>query len=419
MKFTPLILFICISIYSNTLYSQIDSSDNINQRLKVYISCEICDNTYLKENVQFVDYVRIPEEAEVYLLSTSLPTAAGGMDNTLFFIGQNGFRGMDDTIKVVTEVGETWEEKRKKSTQLIKVGLMRYISRTDLANYISINYQAPQKNNNNGSSQKDRWDLWYFRLSSNFNASGEKSYKNLGIWSSFSADRITEDWKTEFSISNNFSGSWYYVDDTTTIESKNLSYGFSNLIVKSISKHWSVGNSVYLNSSEFNNIKVSASFRPSIEYNIYPYSEASRRQLRFLYGIGPKQVYYNDTTIYLQIKELLFEHSLRMGFEQIEPWGSIYLSMSWANYLHDFKYNNLDFYTSINWRIFRGFSLRLSGGIDFIHNQLNLPKYSATPEEILTRQRILASQYSYWLSGGISYSFGSINNNIVNPRFDF
>ena len=60
----------------------------------------------------------------------------------------------------------------------------------------------------------------------------------------------------------------------------------------------------------------------------------------------------------------------------------------------------------------------MNGGISFIHDQINLRKSTASSEEILTRQRQLESQYSYWLSGGISYSFGSIYNNIVNPRFD-
>ena len=37
--------------------------------------------------------------------------------------------------------------------------------------------------------------------------------------------------------------------------------------------------------------------------------------------------------------------------------------------------------------------------------------------DILLRQRELASGYNYWLNFGVSYSFGSIYNNIVNPRF--
>ena len=41
----------------------------------------------------------------------------------------------------------------------------------------------------------------------------------------------------------------------------------------------------------------------------------------------------------------------------------------------------------------------------------------ATTEEILVRQRQLASGYNYYMSFSVSYSFGSIFNNIVNPRF--
>jgi len=63
-------------------------------------------------------------------------------------------------------------------------------------------------------------------------------------------------------------------------------------------------------------------------------------------------------------------------------------------------------------------SFDLSGGISLVHDQINLPKKGASYEEILTRQRQLESQYDYWLSGGLSFSFGSIFNNVVNPRFN-
>ena len=52
-----------------------------------------------------------------------------------------------------------------------------------------------------------------------------------------------------------------------------------------------------------------------------------------------------------------------------------------------------------------------------IHDQLSLPRRGATPEEILLRQRRLASSYEYELSLGMTYSFGSIFSSIVNPRF--
>jgi hypothetical protein len=40
-----------------------------------------------------------------------------------------------------------------------------------------------------------------------------------------------------------------------------------------------------------------------------------------------------------------------------------------------------------------------------------------TPEDILLQIRQLETQYDYYTSVGISYKFGSIYSNIVNPRF--
>jgi len=50
--------------------------------------------------------------------------------------------------------------------------------------------------------------------------------------------------------------------------------------------------------------------------------------------------------------------------------------------------------------------------------QLNIPKTSASYEDILLKQKEIASDYSFWMSAGLSYTFGSIYNNVVNPRFN-
>jgi len=68
-------------------------------------------------------------------------------------------------------------------------------------------------------------------------------------------------------------------------------------------------------------------------------------------------------------------------------------------------------------RIVKGLSFNISTGVSVIHDQLNLVKGEATPEQVLTRQKELVTQYSYYTSFGFSYTFGSIYNNVVNPRF--
>jgi hypothetical protein len=68
-------------------------------------------------------------------------------------------------------------------------------------------------------------------------------------------------------------------------------------------------------------------------------------------------------------------------------------------------------------RLREGLSLTLAGNFSWIRDQITLPRRGATAEEILLRQRQLATNYSYWISVGLTYTFGAIYNNVVNPRF--
>jgi len=72
---------------------------------------------------------------------------------------------------------------------------------------------------------------------------------------------------------------------------------------------------------------------------------------------------------------------------------------------------------SISLRVISGLSVSISGGYSFIHDQLSLRKEGATEEERLLRLREMATEYSFWTSFSITYTFGSIYSNIVNPIF--
>ncbi|MFZ1292340.1 MAG: hypothetical protein WAR79_19760 [Melioribacteraceae bacterium] len=67
--------------------------------------------------------------------------------------------------------------------------------------------------------------------------------------------------------------------------------------------------------------------------------------------------------------------------------------------------------------MFKGFSLNLDGSYSIIRNQISLAKGNASLEEVLLQRRQLQTGFYFWGSFGISYSFGSIYNNIVNSRF--
>jgi len=74
-------------------------------------------------------------------------------------------------------------------------------------------------------------------------------------------------------------------------------------------------------------------------------------------------------------------------------------------------------YGNTDVRLFKGFSFDAFGGYDKINDQIDLRKAEASTEDVLLHVQQLATSYNYFLGFGINYRFGSIFNNIVNPRF--
>jgi len=52
-----------------------------------------------------------------------------------------------------------------------------------------------------------------------------------------------------------------------------------------------------------------------------------------------------------------------------------------------------------------------------VHNQISLPRGEASLEDVLLRRKMQATEYQFSTSFGLTYTFGSIYNNVVNPRF--
>ncbi len=367
---------------------------------------------YIRKEIPYVNYVRDIKDAGVYIISTVERTGSGGREFTYFLVGQNENAGMADTLKFVAAPDETQDEIRQHEANTLKMGLMRYVAKTPLSKYMKISFTQPMSE----TVSTDNWNSWVFRTSLNGYLNGEKSYNSSYLNGNFSANRVTKDWKINLSSRVNYSFDNFDIDGEL-YKSENNSKSVNALIVKSLTEHWSYGGSLSAISSSYNNLKLSTSFMPGIEYDIFPYSESTRRQLRLLYRVGFNQVYYNDTTVYDKIEESLWMHSLSAAYEVVQKWGSIEVSASYSNYLHSWSKNNLSLDGYLNLRIAKGLSVNFGGGAALIHDQLGLVKGGATAEEVLLRRRQLETQFEYFTSFGFTYTFGSIYNNVVNPRF--
>ena len=76
---------------------------------------------------------------------------------------------------------------------------------------------------------------------------------------------------------------------------------------------------------------------------------------------------------------------------------------------------SLNGYISV--RIAKGLNFNIGGGGSLIYNQRNITKGEDTVEEVLTRRSEQRTNYRLFSHFGFTYTFGSIYNNVVNPRF--
>lgn len=380
---------------------------------RVFLDCSSCDLEFIKTEITFVNYVRDRNEAQVHILVTSSQTASGGREYTLTFIGQNEFKGIDDTVHYYTSATFTEDEVRKGLVRTLKLGLMTYVVRTPIASRISLRDEGPPAGPAGGA---DKWRSWVFSASSQGYFQGERSVGRSSWGMNVSANKITTDIKLRLGLTADFSRDRYEYEGTT-YRSRRESYDFSGLFVKAIDDHWSVGLALTADSSIYSNLKFRVAPAPAVEYNIFPYSKYARQQLRLLYKLRYEAVSYHEETIYFKTRESLFSESLSATLDLKEKWGLITLVAEGSHYFHDFSKYSLNVFGVLQLNLMKGFNLYAGGGGGRIHDQLSLRAGGATLQEILLQQRQLASSYNYFALFGLSYTFGSIYTNVVNPRF--
>lgn len=403
---TLLLVLISITVLAQT--NTVNSDTLRKDAIRVYMDA----NDFIKREITFINYVRDVKDAQVYILDAFEQSGSGGIKYTYFLVGQNEFSGMNDTVSVSTQPNDTQDQRRQKQVSILKMALMRYVAQTPLADYIDIRFTRPIAEEVN----IDKWNNWVFRSRLTGRLNEQKTTKSSDYSFSFSASRVTNNWKLIFDVSFDEGKDIFKIGDIE-IESGSSSKSFESLIVRSINDHWSYGGSADYNRSTFRNYDANIEIMPAIEYDVFPYSESTRRQLRFMYSAGFVYNDYTDTTVYLKLNESLWAQKLTTTYSVIQKWGSINVGLEWQNYFHDWALNNLSLSGSMEFRITRGLSLTLGGGASLIHDQLNLVLDGATTEEILTRQKELETNYSFYTNFGITYTFGSIYNNVVNPRF--
>ena len=410
-------LFLLTTVLSAPAVAQAPAASD---RVRVYLDCFDCFPQFLRDEITFVDFVRQPQDADVHLLSRSQDTGGGGREVVLRFVGRGRFAGHDHDLRALTIASDTENTRREVVFRTVVVGLLDYVAHDGIPEGVTLTVTTAPRPAAEVEAD-DPWNQWVFsvRGESWYERDERQSDRTLRI--NYSADRITENWKITFGGRINENQQTFVLrqgePDESELEVTRQDRNLTGFVAKSLGPHWSVGVRGRVASSTFSNNEFTVSLAPAIEYNVFPYSQYASRQLRIGYELGADRVRYNEITIFDKQEETLAQQEVSVRVEQRQTWGSVFGGFDFSQYLHDFEKYRLDVRGSASIRLARGLSVNFSGDASRIRDQISLPRRGATSEEVLLSLRQLQSGYDVGFRVGLTYSFGSLFNNIVNPRF--
>jgi hypothetical protein len=423
-KFIIILTFLIITISSvsagdHVLDSKIEikghrSYDKREEKLKVYFEGIRLDMDYLRRNMRFVDFVNDPAVADVHVIIARRVSGSGGQVYSLMYNNLTMENLSDYTISCTTLASDTYEESRKKITDALALGLMPFVNQTKASEKLVIRFngngeEAPTQVN------EDPWHSWTFRGDVYGDVNLEESRKNYDYSFNFRADKVTEDWRYR-NFARRSVRTRKYISDGEEYRSDNTSTNASSSVVKSLSSRWSTGVFGSYYNSNYSNTVYSISFKPAIEYNIFPWDISDRKVFTIAYYIGPEWKKYYEETIFDKTRESLWEQSLRLDLQIVQTWGEIEAGLDATNYMHDWSKHRITFDTDLSVRIVRGLSLRMGVRVENVHDQIYLAKGDVSLEDVLLNKVQLPSSFEIGENVGVRVQFGSIYNNIVNNR---
>jgi hypothetical protein len=389
--------------------------------LTVFLDCRAhgCDRAFFLTEIPYVTWTQDRLDAEVHLLITGLETGAGGSEYTVVTLGQRRFAARGDTLVTTVPPNSTDDARRREMARLIELALVPFALRSEAAPRLSLAYEAPAAPAGGDGARvvSDPWNNWVYRASAFGSGDSESRSSSYSIEGGLRAARITERWKLSTEFEYEYESSSFELD-SGTVSFALRNWEFETVAIKSITQHWSVGAALQASGSQFDNQDLATYAQVAAEYNFFPWREATSRQFIAAVSIGARHFDYIETTIYERDAETRAVLRAGLAAESRQPWGSYSGSLAHARYLHDANLYSLELDANVDIRISRGLSLEFGVNAEKVNDQLYLPRGDASDDEVLTRQRALATDFRIGAYGGLSFTFGSIYNTIVNPRFD-
>ncbi|MDF1694376.1 MAG: hypothetical protein P1U56_01000 [Saprospiraceae bacterium] len=370
--------------------------------------------TYIKTEINFVDYMLDRQSSELYILLVNQRTGSGG---TEFIMTVENKKALSEPYDLVffTKPNAVDAEKREAIVKTLKRALLKYMVDEELTEHIS--YSVDVSSEEEVISILDPWNAWVVSLGVNGNLNRESQFNSVNLRFNINVNRVTDKHKLLSRVNYNRNESNFVIEGEETISNLQTSFYGNTLYVYSLNENWSAGGVIRYSRSIFENYDHSITVSPAIEYNIFPYSEYANHNFTIRYEIGGRYNDYIDSTTYFKTTEYLGRHRLAVDFQIVKPWGNIDIDAGASQFLTRPKRYSIDINPSVDVNIFKGLNLYTGIYYEITKDRINIPKGDLSVEEILLQNKLRDSNFSMYMYFGIRYRFGSSFNNVVNTRF--
>tara|TARA_A100001011_G_C14251053_1_gene817857 strand:- start:23 stop:1225 length:1203 start_codon:yes stop_codon:yes gene_type:complete len=399
MKYLQLLFTL---ILSTSLFSQ----DN---KLKTYLDCR-CDENFIKQETSFLEYVRDQDLADIVIFIRDDRNPTGSRSFEITIDGNNEYEGITSSSMAVAYSNDTSSVAREKLLNKYKLALVPFL---DKANYdldlgVNSNFNEIEENN-------DKWKNWVFELSGSYNGDKEESRTTNRYDIEFEIDKLTADWRIGMELKRNETNRKFFSDDNE-YKSTRKTTSFNGRVVRSISDHFSAGVFFGAYQNTYENIDFNRYLAPAIEYSFYPYKDVLSKEITLSYRIGAGKRNYIEKTIYGFEKQTLASQAVSLNIRFRQKWGNISSNLDATQFLNDGSKKRFSWRSNLDIRVFEGLAVRLSGNVNLIREQYSQAAGNTSIEDLLLQQRQIATDYRTGFSLGLSYTFGSIYNSIINTR---
>jgi hypothetical protein len=405
---------------------------------RLFLNCTAeCFEPFLRQELSHFDLVRDRHQASFEVLISAQPAGSGGVAyRVTAFRRDHGARPSSvrgaptqssprgSEVPAVAPSASRQVTRRPGQAEAdfraaLLDGVLRLLYATMIGTPHESRFQLrlPRRSGQELERLPDPWDYWVLMPELEGEGEAGSGYHFAELGGNVTIRRITDRHKLRLKLSYWRALSSFEFEDGSSISGDVYGIASNGVYARSLGERSAIGLTGNVRSSEFENLELHAHYGPVFEVNLFPYTENASRQLRLSYQIG---VWYNDyieRSAERELSELRYYHAATAVADVNQAWGSVQVAAQLNSFLRQPSQFRLALGGQLALLLFEGFSLQFEGTSAWVRDQINARERPLEDSEVLLFIAEQPTRFTLEATFGFSYTFGSVHNTIVNPRF--